>query len=88
MQKEKIQTNKTKFEKIIARKQNFGHYYIQVEQDCIYCPRHEVTMGFSTAYTERVIQFSRPDGGSYWTFRRRDWKFRDNYTVPYTMLQD
>ena len=88
MQKEKIQTNKTKFEKIIARKQNFGHYYIQIEQDYIYCPRHEVTMGFSTAYTERVIQFSRPDGGSYWTLRRRDWKFPDNYTVPYTMLQD
>ena len=32
-------------------------------------------MGFSTVCTERVIQFSRPDGRSYWTLRRRDWIF-------------
>ena len=70
----KIQKQTNKFREAIARKQRFGHNYIQILQDYIYCPRHEVTMGFSTVCTERVIQFSRPDGKSYWTLRRRDWK--------------
>ena len=71
----KIQKQTNKFREAIARKQRFGHNYIQILQDYIYCPRHEVTMGFSTVCTERVIQFSRPDGRSYWTLRRRDWIF-------------
>ena len=75
--------------KIIARKQNFLATIIyRFTQDYIYCPRHEVTMGFSTVCTERVIQLSRPDGRSYWTLRRRDWNFPDSYSVPYTPLQD
>ena len=71
----KIQDKQNKFRKVIARKQKFGHYYIQFEQDYCYCPRREVSMGFSTVCTERVIQFSRPDVRSYWTLRRRDWNF-------------
>ena len=71
----KIQKQTNKFREAIARKQRFGHNYIQILQDYIYCPRHEVPMGFSTVCTERVIQFSRPDGRSYWTLRRRDWIF-------------
>ena len=71
----KIQDKQNKFRKVIARKQKFWPQFIQIIQDYIYCPRHEVTMGFSTVCTERVIQFSRPDGRSYWTLRRRDWIF-------------
>ena len=66
----------------------FGHSLYKLYRTISTVPDMRSRWGFQQFYTERVIQFSRPDGGSYWTFRRRDWKFRDNYTVPYTMLQD
>ena len=75
MRKKNPKTNKTNFESYRTQAEVLGHSYIQFIQDYIYCPRHEVPMGFSTVCTERVIQFSRPDGRSYWTLRRRDWIF-------------
>ena len=48
MRKEKIQDKQTNFEKLSHASRSFGHSYIQIIQDYIYCPRHKVPMGFST----------------------------------------
>ena len=66
----KIQDKQNKFWKLSHASRSFGHSYIQFIQDYIYCPWHEVTMGFQQFYPERVIQLSRPDGRSYWTFTK------------------
>ena len=84
----KIQKQTNKFREAIARKQRFGHNYIQILQDYIYCPRHEVTMGFSTVCTERVIQSRVPMVDLIGLCEDETGFSRNIYLAPYTSLQD
>ena len=67
----KIQNKQNKFWKVIARKQKFLATVIyNLYRTISTVPDMRSQWGFQQFYPERVIQLSRPDGRSYWTFTK------------------
>ncbi len=71
----KSKIKQTNFEKLSHASRGLATIIYRFYRTIFTVPDMRSQWGFQQFYPERVIQFSRPDGRSYWTLRRRDWIF-------------